>query len=148
MNANDSTLACTIGLDLGTTALKGVLLASDGRVLHTAERPVHYRYPAPERVELEAQAHWLAVAGLIRELAGVAPGPVRALAMAGASGNTLLTDAGGAAPDPDHQLDGPALRRASSLRARRPDRGGTAARDRLAMSGLFPSRAPGLAAGA
>lgn len=95
MNANDSTLACTIGLDLGTTALKGVLLASDGRVLHTAERPVHYRYPAPERVELEAQAHWLAVAGLIRELAGVAPGPLRALAMAGASGNTLLTDAGG-----------------------------------------------------
>jgi len=85
----------TIGLDLGTTALKGVLMARDGRVLHTAERPVNYRHPAPERIELDPQEHWLAAAGIIRELAVPAPGPVLALALSAASGNTLLTDADG-----------------------------------------------------
>lgn len=85
----------TIGLDLGTSALKGVLMAGTGRILRTAERPAAYDRPTPDRVEYDAESHWHDVAGLIRELAAAAPGAVRALALSGASGNTLLTDAMG-----------------------------------------------------
>lgn len=84
-----------IGLDLGTSALKGVLMRPDGAVLKQAERPVRYDRPAPGRVEHDAEAHWRQVAGLLRELGTDAPAPVGALAMAAASGNTLLADAQG-----------------------------------------------------
>ncbi len=85
----------TIGLDLGTSALKGVLLAEGGRILRAAERRVTYDRPAPGYVETGAEAHWRDVVGLIRELTVAAPGRVRALAISGASGNTLLADAAG-----------------------------------------------------
>ncbi len=86
---------CTIGLDLGTSALKGVLMAEDGSVLRTAERTVAYDHPAPDCVGIDAEGHWRDVVGLIRELADTARGGVRALTISGASGNTLLTDAQG-----------------------------------------------------
>jgi sugar (pentulose or hexulose) kinase len=87
--------ALLIGLDLGTSAMKGVLMRPDGTVLKQAERPVRYDRPAPGRVEHDAEAHWRQVAGLLRELGTDAPAPIGALAMAAASGNTLLTDAQG-----------------------------------------------------
>ena len=86
-----------IGLDLGTSALKGVLADDAGRILRTAKRPVIYDRPDPGHVENDPLAHWHDVAGLIRELAAASPAPVHALALSGASGNTLLTDAAGAA---------------------------------------------------
>ena len=85
----------TIGLDLGTSAIKGVLMAADGRILRTASRHMVYDHPYPEHVECEAQQHWIETAALIRELAEAAPQPVRAIALSGASGNTLLADAAG-----------------------------------------------------
>jgi sugar (pentulose or hexulose) kinase/predicted TIM-barrel fold metal-dependent hydrolase len=85
----------TIGLDLGTSAIKGVLMAADGRILRTASRIMVYDQPTPERVECDANRHWRETAGLIRELAEAAPQPVRAIALSGASGNTLLADTAG-----------------------------------------------------
>lgn len=103
-----------IGLDLGTSALKGVLTDASGHVLHTAKRLVVYHYPAPGHVEADPLAHWHDVASLIRELAAAAPAPVRALALSGASGNTLLTDAAGTPLTPilnwmDRRCEGVAL---------------------------------------
>lgn len=89
-----STDASVIGLDLGTTALKGVLVdIGTGEVLRTAERALQYSAPAPGRVEHEAEAYWLIVADLLRELS--ANSGVEALAMCAASGNTLLADESG-----------------------------------------------------
>ncbi len=85
----------TIGLDLGTSAFKGVLLRDDGVVLSSAERPVRYEYPHAGWVEADAETHWRQVSDLIRELAPPDEGRVRALSISGASGNTLLTDAEG-----------------------------------------------------
>ena len=85
----------TIGLDLGTSAAKGVLMAADGRILRTASRSMVYDRPAPDRVECDARQHWREIAGLIRELAAASSAPVRAVALSGASGNTLLCDAAG-----------------------------------------------------
>lgn len=87
--------ACIIGLDLGTSAVKGVLMRADRRVLKTAARPAHYRRPHPDWVEADAEQQGRDVLGVIRELASGSPAPVRALACAAASGNTLLTDAQG-----------------------------------------------------
>ncbi len=81
-----------IGLDLGTSVTKGVLMRDDGTVLLAAERPATYSRPAPNQVETDAHHYWLEITAVIRELAADAPAPVRALAFAAASGNTLLAD--------------------------------------------------------
>jgi sugar (pentulose or hexulose) kinase len=84
-----------IGLDLGTTVLKGVRLRADGTQVAAAECPAAYNRPHDGWVETDPEAHWHAVADLIRQLVGAAPGDVAAVAACGASGNTLLTDADG-----------------------------------------------------
>lgn len=86
---------CLIGLDLGTTGLKGVLTDCHGVVLGEAERATRFQHPHPGWFEVDAHDHFRNVCGLIRELAATAPAPVLALSMAGATGNTLLTDAAG-----------------------------------------------------
>lgn len=84
-----------IGLDLGTSAIKGARLQTDGTVLKTASRPVHYQHPGPNRVEADAENFYTMVIEVIRELVEADPTPVGALAAAAASGNTLLADAQG-----------------------------------------------------
>lgn len=95
MTSNHEPLPCLIGLDLGTTAVKGVLTQADGRILKTIERPVAYRYPQSGWVESDAEQQAHDVFEVIRVLASAAPSPVAALAAAAASGNTLLADAQG-----------------------------------------------------
>ena len=84
-----------IGLDLGTSALKGVRMRADGVVIASAECATAYERPHDGFVEADAEAHWQAVAGLLRELTAAGPAPVRAIAISGASGNTMLTDVEG-----------------------------------------------------
>lgn len=84
-----------LGLDLGTTALKGIVMDASGREVVCAERPTAYRHPREGWVESDAIAYRDQVFDLIRQLASEAPGSVRALAFAAASGNTLLCDADG-----------------------------------------------------
>ncbi len=87
--------ACLIGLDLGTSFIKGVLMDADGQILSTADRMVQYNRPHPQWFETDAEQQYQVVVALIRELAAAAPAPVKALAMAAASGNTLLADGQG-----------------------------------------------------
>lgn len=84
-----------IGLDLGTSVIKGLVMDLSGRVIATAEAPTHYLHPHPGWVESEPEEHLHNVFAVIRQLAGAVPGPIRALAAAAASGNVLLTDAAG-----------------------------------------------------
>lgn len=84
-----------IGLDLGTSAVKGVLLDSRGSVLATAGREVPYQYPGEGWVEGDPEAHWTVVWEVIRSLAAQSPVTVAAIAASGASGNTLLCDRDG-----------------------------------------------------
>ncbi|MEW5814291.1 MAG: FGGY family carbohydrate kinase [Spirochaetota bacterium] len=83
-----------IGLDVGTSAVKGVLLSSSGEILWQLRRPTELLRPQPGFVELVPEDHYLSVAGLIKELASKAPAGSRiaAVSMAAASGNTLLLD--------------------------------------------------------
>ena len=86
-----------IGLDVGTSAVKGVLVSADGEKLAVGRRETRLLRPEPGWVELDPEEHYRTVCDLLRELASRAPrgGRVRALSMAAASGNALLTDGAG-----------------------------------------------------
>ena len=83
-----------IGLDVGTSAVKGLLVSPDGRKIASGLRRVQHLHPSPERTEIDPNGHYQCVTGLIRELAGAVPTGdiVAALSMAFASGNTILLD--------------------------------------------------------
>jgi xylulokinase len=85
----------TIGLDLGTSAIKGVLLDPEGRILAEAIAATELRTPQPGWVEIDPEQHYETVCGVIRQLADSADEEVVGLAMASAAGNTLLTDGEG-----------------------------------------------------
>ncbi|MBN2553700.1 MAG: hypothetical protein JXB06_13065 [Spirochaetales bacterium] len=83
-----------IGLDVGTSAVKGALVSSTGKQLALGKRDTRFLYPRPGFIEVEPEGHYASVCDLIRELASHAPAraKVRAISMAFASGNTLLLD--------------------------------------------------------
>lgn len=87
---------CLIGLDLGTSAIKGVLMCADGRILSEAGMDTSFLHPQEGWVEIQPEQHYRNVCHVIRELTADAPGEVVGLSMAAASGNTLLTDSDGA----------------------------------------------------
>jgi len=95
MNDTHAKKVCLIGLDLGTSAIKGVLTDESGSVLAEADADTRLFHPREGWVESDPEQHYRNVCGVIRELAAAAPAEVAALAMAAASGNTLLTDAHG-----------------------------------------------------
>ncbi len=84
-----------IGLDLGTSSVKGVLTDAAGSVLAEATEDTQLLQPRDGWVEVDPEQHYRKVCAVIRQLAAASPGRVGALAMAAASGNTLLTDADG-----------------------------------------------------
>jgi len=84
-----------IGLDLGTTGLKGVLVNRQGHVLATDCAATEFKHPRDGWAEMSPERHLETVCSVVRELAAHAPGEVCAIAMAGATGNTLLTDGDG-----------------------------------------------------
>ena len=84
-----------LGLDLGTSAIKGVLMRADGRVLAEAGKETTFVHPQDGWVEVDPEKHYQNVCSVIRRLADEAPGEVTAIAMAAASGNTLLAGSDG-----------------------------------------------------
>ncbi|MGD9507156.1 MAG: xylulokinase [Geminicoccaceae bacterium] len=74
----------TIGIDIGTSGAKGVLLGSDGAVLARAERAYPLLTPRPGWTEQEPEAWWSATVAVLRELAVPAAG--REIAGIGLSG--------------------------------------------------------------
>ena len=84
-----------IGLDLGTSCIKGVVMDQKGSIVCSAEKPTQYTHPHEGWVQADAKDYLNDVLDLIHELASASPAPIRALAFAAASGNTLLCDSQG-----------------------------------------------------
>jgi len=84
-----------MGLDLGTSVIKGVVIDAQGNEVAAAEKRTTLEHPAEGWVEADPEQHYRDICQIIRELVARAPGKVDALAMAAASGNTLLTDEDG-----------------------------------------------------
>jgi xylulokinase len=87
-----------LGLDVGTSACKGILLASDGREIASAIVEHSLRFPRPGWVELNADATWADAADIIRRLAAAARvdgDPVTALAFSVSGDEAVPVDADG-----------------------------------------------------
>ena len=85
-----------VGIDVGTTACKGMLLATDGRVLAEASAPQPQYAPHPGWAEADAGAWWENTCAVSRALLAQAPGvAVRGVGVAGMVPAVLLLDGAG-----------------------------------------------------
>ncbi|WP_327397679.1 FGGY-family carbohydrate kinase [Streptomyces phaeochromogenes] len=83
-----------IGVDIGTSSSKGVLVDEDGTVLATAVRPHTVDRPLPGHVEMDARVWWDEFASITRELLTSAPDgtSVTAVGVSGMGPCVALTD--------------------------------------------------------
>jgi sugar (pentulose or hexulose) kinase len=84
-----------IGLDIGTTAIKCVLLSEEGKVIASASVENQYFESHGGRVEFDAAERFESICELINSMAGKKAGDtvISGLCISGASGNALLLDA-------------------------------------------------------
>ena len=84
----------TIGIDVGSTAVKAVAADADGRVTARARIPHQLRVPTPDRLEHDADEAWRR--GPVAALNQLAPGPnVRAVAVSAMVPSLTAVDAAG-----------------------------------------------------
>ncbi|MBZ4018488.1 FGGY-family carbohydrate kinase [Streptomyces purpurogeneiscleroticus] len=86
-------LPAVIGVDIGTSSSKGVLVALDGTLLRSAVRAHTVARPAPGHVEMAADVWWTEFVSLVRELTADGEADVRAVGVSGMGPCVLLTDA-------------------------------------------------------
>ena len=87
-----------LGLDIGTSACKGLLLGSDGREIASAIVEHSLMFPRPGWVELSAEATWTDAQDIIRRLAAEATrngDPVGALAFSVSGDEAVPVDPAG-----------------------------------------------------
>nr|WP_042187004.1 FGGY-family carbohydrate kinase [Kibdelosporangium sp. MJ126-NF4]CEL17739.1 Carbohydrate kinase, FGGY [Kibdelosporangium sp. MJ126-NF4]CTQ91037.1 Carbohydrate kinase, FGGY [Kibdelosporangium sp. MJ126-NF4] len=73
-----------IGIDIGTSSSKGVLVSPDGMIVARVSRPHAVSSPRPGWVEHDAEAVWWAdFVAIARELADAAPSPVTGVGVSG-----------------------------------------------------------------
>lgn len=84
-----------IGLDLGTSATKGVVIDCTGKIITEESQPVSYLTPQAGWVELDPKKHYKDICEVIKKLAESVNGKISAISVAAASGNTLLCDKNG-----------------------------------------------------
>jgi len=86
--------AAVIGVDIGTSGSKGVLVDFDGRLLTSATRQHSVSRPRPGHVEMDGDIWWEELVGLTRDLLRARPdADVVAVGVSGMGPCVLLTDA-------------------------------------------------------
>lgn len=91
------TIEAVLGVDIGTSSSKGVLVALDGRILATAVRNHDVSRPAPGQVEMDGGVWWDEFVSISRELLPAVPDPVvTAVGVSGMGPCVLVTDEAGA----------------------------------------------------
>ncbi len=84
-----------IGIDCGTTALKGVLCSADGREVARAQHPIPLLTPQPGWAEQNPAAVWEALCEVTRALTTRANAPIAALSIGAQAGSIIPADADG-----------------------------------------------------
>lgn len=79
-----------IGLDIGTSSIKGIRISENGKIRMTAREKFTYRYPGEGQVEIAAKEYLDTCCRLLRRLAAAGGGAVAAVCTASASGNLLV----------------------------------------------------------
>src|SRR3989442_3733069 len=86
-----------LGVDIGTSSSKGVLVSRDGRLLATSVRHHAVEHPSPGQVEMDGELWWSEFAAISRELTAGNDVRVLAVGVSGIGPCVLLTDDDGTA---------------------------------------------------
>jgi xylulokinase len=89
-----------LGVDIGTSSSKGVLVGPDGRILRTATREHAVLRPFPGHVEMDGEIWWQEFVELATELTSGGRETVVAVGVSGMGPCVLLADEGGHALRP------------------------------------------------
>ncbi len=81
-----------IGVDIGTSSSKGVLVNGSGEVLSQVVRSHEVSRPRPGWVEMDAQIWWEECVAILADLVADAPGHVAAVGVSGMGPCVLVTD--------------------------------------------------------
>lgn len=81
-----------IGVDIGTSSSKGVLVNASGEVLSQAVRSHQVSRPHPGWVEMDAHIWWEECVAIVVDLVAAAPGQVDAVGVSGMGPCVLVTD--------------------------------------------------------
>src|SRR5579859_7801340 len=84
-----------LGVDIGTSSSKAVLVTLDGEILRTAIRPHAVDRPAPGMMEMDASVWWDEFVALCRELLAAHQAQVAAVGVSGMGPCLLLVDGDG-----------------------------------------------------
>lgn len=81
-----------IGLDIGTSSVKGIRISANGEKRTTGKEAFVYRRGEAGQVEIAAEQYLAACCRLLRRLAAAEGGEIAAVCAASASGNLLILD--------------------------------------------------------
>ncbi len=88
-------MACFLGIDLGTSAVKALIVDADGSVRASAEQPLSTEHPSPLASEQDCDGWWRAVESALAMLHATAPdamGAVTSIGLAGQMHAAVLLD--------------------------------------------------------
>ena len=63
-----------MGLDVGTSAVKGVTITEEGRIVAEAKRNVTFAKPQPGRFEVDPEEHYRSITGVISDMVAATRG--------------------------------------------------------------------------
>ena len=84
-----------IGLDVGTSGVKALLMTGDGRLVASATENYPLLTPRPGWTEQEPEAWWRASRRVLRKLGERSPGPIEAIGLTGQMHGAVFLDADG-----------------------------------------------------
>jgi xylulokinase len=84
-----------IGLDVGTSGVKGIAVAADGAMIATASADYPLLTPRPGWTEQAPEAWWQASCVVLAALRDQAPGPIEAVGLTGQMHGAVFLDADG-----------------------------------------------------
>ena len=83
-----------LGIDIGTSSTKGLLVTPDGQVIESAQQAHQISLPRPGWAEADAEATWWGeVRGICNVLTSSAPGPIVGICVDGVGPSLVLCDA-------------------------------------------------------
>lgn len=89
-------MGCYIGIDMGTSSVKSLLMGEGGTVLAQAERAIDIASPRSGWKEIDPELWWQAAKETVAELAGtVDAGCIRGIGVTGQMHSTVFVDAAG-----------------------------------------------------
>lgn len=94
MSAASST-GLSIGLDVGTSGVKALLVAADGQIVASSTEDYPLLTPKPGWTEQNPEQWWTASCRVLKSLADQAPGPIEAIGLTGQMHGAVFLDADG-----------------------------------------------------